>query len=319
MATALARKPKQSDTATITEYVDSRGSDVKVNREQNLIEGVRVLGLNSQNPRDYSRDAAKQAISLYEGAAVYVNHPSGNLKAPRNYQDRIGKLENVTQASDGGLTGNLRYNPKHPLAEQMAWDAENKTKGVGLSHVAECKMGAKQNGRERIESIVKVYSCDLVCSPATTTSLSESTEDDMALETLTLEQLKTQRPDLLTALVQEQSEGEAAKTKDAELKALKEQLDAFQAKDRIAAKQANVEKLVAEAKLPKEALSPVFLESLMGADDDAKIKALIADRKAFVGAGKPISKDLTMATESASGAKDCESFVRSITSRHRSA
>jgi len=74
-----------------------------------------------------------RAVALYEGAKVNVNHPKGHPRSPRDYQDRIGQVRNVTarihsgntgeasrysgQANaDEGLFGDLYFNPKHALA-----------------------------------------------------------------------------------------------------------------------------------------------------------------------------------------------------------
>lgn len=143
-----------------------------VDRETSVIRGVRILGLSSKNNREYAEEAVKKAVPLYEGRHVNVDH--GDIAA-RSYRDRIGALENVRFA-DAGLRGDLKVNPKHPLAEQLFWDAENLPNAVGMSHVVEGVTARKEGGGVHVEEIVAVASVDLVANPATTQSLFESEE-----------------------------------------------------------------------------------------------------------------------------------------------
>src|SRR5581483_9249417 len=75
---------------TLHEFFDSRGVNVRVDREAGVVRGVKILGLESRNGRTYLPAALAGSIRLYEGAKVNVNHPKGHPQAPRDYQDRIG-------------------------------------------------------------------------------------------------------------------------------------------------------------------------------------------------------------------------------------
>lgn len=170
MATATAKKPK---IETLQEFADNRGAKLKVDRENGVIEGVKILGLNSKNGRTYTEEAARNAIPLYEGSKVNVNHVAGRGGSPRDYRDRMGHLKNVRESEAGGLIADFHVNPKHALAEQLFWDAEKAPENVGFSHSVDGK--TKHNGRGTVvEAIDKVYSVDLVADPATTKSLFES-------------------------------------------------------------------------------------------------------------------------------------------------
>jgi len=171
--TEQARTANSAPTAVrFLEYADNRGATLKVDREAGVIPGVKVLGLVSRNGRRYLPEAVKSASGLYENQKVNVNHPDGEPTAPRDYEDRLGCLKNVRVAEDGGLVADLHYNPKHALAEQLAWDAEHAPENVGLSHncQAQTRMDGKQIVVEKISSVVSV---DLVADPATTRSLFE--------------------------------------------------------------------------------------------------------------------------------------------------
>ena len=117
---------------TLQEFFDSRGVQICVDREPGVIRGVKILGLHSRNGRTYLPEALSQAAGLYENAKVNVNHPKGSPSRPRDYQDRIGVIRNVAVRGSEGLFADFHFNPKHPLAEQLVWDAEHAPENVGF-------------------------------------------------------------------------------------------------------------------------------------------------------------------------------------------
>lgn len=160
-----------SQTTRIFEHVTSN-QPLKVDAEKGIIFGVKILGSKSKNGREYALETMRAAVPLYEGAKVNVNHPRGAPAGPRDYQDRIGCTRAV-ECREDGLYGNLHFNPKHALAEQLVWDAQHAPENVGLSHNIDGKM-SHRNGRVIVESIKRVISVDLVADPATNSSLYES-------------------------------------------------------------------------------------------------------------------------------------------------
>lgn len=164
-------------TATLTaRRITESNSIAKGKVEEGVIRGVKLLGPTSKNmggKRRYAEQAITEAFKnkLYEGAIVYIDHP-GKGTQPRGYRDRFGRVENV-RLKGADLFGDLKFNPKHALAEQVRWDAENSTEGVGLSHNISAGVRRESNGGEVIEEITKVNSVDLVDGPATTKNLFE--------------------------------------------------------------------------------------------------------------------------------------------------
>ena len=143
----------------------------RVDRANGIIRGVKLLGGTSANGRRYLESAMRTGAGLYEGAKVNVNHQKG--RGDRDYADRIGKILNAHYVEGKGVFGDLHYNPKHALADQLAWDAENSPDSVGLSHDAEGKTRV-EGGKVLVESITKVRSVDLVSDPASVKGLYES-------------------------------------------------------------------------------------------------------------------------------------------------
>lgn len=166
----------KTELVTITESLGA-APQRSVDAAAGIIRGVKLIGGESVNGRIYPPAVLRAAVPQYEGAKVNVNHPAGNdpLK-PRCVEDRIGIIRGVrfVEGAGGGLFGDFHYNPKHRLAEQIAWDAMNQPEALGFSHNALLRPGAVREGRCTVEEIVKVRSVDLVADPATTRSLFES-------------------------------------------------------------------------------------------------------------------------------------------------
>jgi hypothetical protein len=186
----------------LQEFCDSRGASLRVDRALGVIRGIKILGLQSRNGRQYSAEALSRAVGLYEGAKVNVNHPKGHPLSPRDYQERIGVVRNVQHRGGEGLFGDFHFNPKHPLAEQLAWDAEHAPENVGFSHNVQARLN-RQGEATIVEEIVRVHSVDLVADPATTRGLFESEST-----TFESENIATQADDLSSVSAPSPSTGE---------------------------------------------------------------------------------------------------------------
>jgi hypothetical protein len=216
----------------IQEFVTSGNLQLRVDREAGVIRGVKLLGLSSRNGRRYLTQALTDAIGLYEGAKVNINHPKGHPLAPRDYQDRLGVVRGVAFRPGEGLFGDLHFNPRHSLSEQLVWDAEHAPQNVGMSHNVLAR--TKQHENETVvEAITKVQSIDLVADPATTSGLFEQEEEQQSgraeeqqtFDALTLEHLRVHRPDLVREIEQ---------ARDEEITSLRRQLDEAVAREAIA-------------------------------------------------------------------------------------
>lgn len=263
-------------TTALREFVDNRGVSVRVNREQSRIHGVKLLGRTSKNGREYPEATIQAARSLYEGARVNVNH-TAKPGEPRQYQDRMGVIRQVESRADG-LYGDYLFNPKHPLAEQLLWDAEHAPENVGFSHDVLARTATK-NGKTVVEEITRVNSVDLVANPATTNGLYESEIEESTVD-ITLEAVKA-KPEIIAALLKEERESAAVKQVAADLKALKEENDRLKAEKNAALVEGEIATALTEAKLPDYLVTDVFKTQLREAKDADARKALIEDRKAI--------------------------------------
>jgi len=294
-----------ADLTVFQEYADNRGVALRVDREKGIIQGVKLLGSVSKKNREYPREVMARALPMYEGQRVNVDHVEPGQR--RSLRDRIGLVKNVTLKEDG-LYGDFHFNPKHALAEQIAWDAENAPQNLGFSHDTR-GFSRSSGGRLVVESIDKVLSVDLVANPATTSGLFESTdselfttkEKEMNLSSLTIQELRESRDDLVKTILTEADEGKENSDLKAELKTLQESLDGYRAAD---AQRAMQEAIAGELKAAgldpanKVHVSAVFLEDLQGTADAIQRKAKIDDRKQLVSAAKSANGSVLPSTGS---------------------
>ncbi len=287
----------------LQEYVDSGSQALRVDQTTGVIRGVKLLGLASRNGRRYRENALAEAIRLYEGAKVNVNHPKGHPLSPRDYQDRLGVIRGVQFRGGEGLFGDLHFNPKHALSEQLVWDAEHAPHNVGLSHNVLAQ--TSRAGEETIvEAITKVQSIDLVADPASTSGLFEQVEgrgmrveglgpekgdssqalDSRALtfDSLTLEQLQLHRPDLLRELMQGH---------ELQLEEARRQVDELTVRMTTARRRERIAELLQEQGLPLPKrdgdvtggiITEQFMQALLHAEDESGVRQLIEERAALV-------------------------------------
>jgi hypothetical protein len=147
------------------------GVEPKIDRKAGVIHGVKIIGNHSRNGRHYPNSVLADAVGLYEGAKVNLDHTEGAAK-PRRYSERFGLIQNVALKEDDGLYADFLFNANHPLAGQFLWDAEHSPGNVGFSHHVEAQI--RRNGNDvLVEKITAVRSVDLVADPATTSGLFE--------------------------------------------------------------------------------------------------------------------------------------------------
>lgn len=276
---------KSPASVCITESLEGVGATVDI--EQGIIRGVKLVGLESKNPipvgRSYPPDVLRSAVHHYEGLKVNVDHPA-HPSDPRGVRDRIGMIQGARFVEGKGIFGDFKYNPKHALADQVAWEAVNNPKALGFSHNVRFKWHTQSGGKQVVESILGVRSLDLVADPATTNGFFESIEPetDMDFSKLTLESLQAERPDLLKSVLESKQATEAAKAQADELESLKAKVTALESEKAALALESAIAGELEAAGLTKEQCSDVFMEQVSHAKDAAGRKALIDDRKALV-------------------------------------
>lgn len=139
----------------VLERFGAENSD-RIDRKAGIIRGVKLVGLESVNPASiigikgpagrkpyrYSLKALEDAIPLYEGKPVNIDHPRTSRdstgrriidRSGRTVTERFGQIRDVRLADDG-LYGDLHYNREHELTPMILEAAERFPETLALSH-----------------------------------------------------------------------------------------------------------------------------------------------------------------------------------------
>lgn len=225
----MSRRKQRKDTDQIVEHftfeiVEGHDGDA-LEEGSSLVRGVKLLGLTSKNGRNYDTHGVRStAIEHLNGARVFVNHPAQPSDS-RRYEDQIGSVESAKYVSGKGFYGDVRFNPKHPVYEQLNWDIRNNPKGLGMSINATLSVARQRDnqGRLVVEGIRSIRSVDLVTHPATTDGVFEHEETDVPeLTTEELLEQVRQNPEVLEQLQKSQED----ESKQAEIQAALESAQA---------------------------------------------------------------------------------------------
>jgi len=199
----------------LKEHALSEG--LSVDREAGVIRGVRVLGSDSKNGRRYTDKAMGEARELYEGRRVNLDHPSPqNAATDRPVVDTFGVLKDC-RIKEGAVFADLHYLSSHPYAEFLLERAEKMPETFGLSHNADGIVSPQKDGTLIVESVVEVYSVDLVGTPATNSGLFESVaaKEPKPMKAITLLRKNARHPVADRLLKLFEQEGEAPEAAEA--------------------------------------------------------------------------------------------------------
>jgi len=147
------------------------GGGGRVDRENGVIHGVRVLGPTSRNGRRYLPEAIRGAVGLYEGLQVNLDHSPNE----RSVKDRAGWLQNARVGTAGDLRADFCYFKSDATAAKICEAAERNPAAFGFSHHAEGKT-RREGDTVLVEQITRVFSVDVVSAPATSNGLFEQAD-----------------------------------------------------------------------------------------------------------------------------------------------
>lgn len=263
----------------LVEQVDS-SHDVTVDRSSRQVKNVAIAGTVSRNGYRYAVDALRRAVPLYAGRPVFLDH-STDPEQPqtRSTRDLVGTLESVRFAAigrndeEGTIRGDIRVLDTESGRTFLAL-CESNEPGVGMSHVV---MARRSEDGSVVESIEKVVSVDAVMFPATTSRLSEQkTGGDLCGDESATNEL------LSTELVESHADCDECRGRISDLEAERDQLRVENERLVVEARVVGREKMLAESGLPASAVSIVFREAVLDANDEETARRLIDDRAALV-------------------------------------
>ena len=183
----------------------------------------------SKNKRFYSPDVLGEAVSLFEGAKCYLDHEDVKGISNRSVRELAGFYENVAFINNR-LEGDLQFLDTEAGKIGLALAQESIKHNKPLAGLSLKGLGKLRKTEEGyiVEELQKVNSVDIVSEPAAGgefIKLYESIMEDDEMKDLTIEKLKTERPDLIQEITDEVEERVYGKKTevDKQLKEIKEQ------------------------------------------------------------------------------------------------
>lgn len=153
----------------------------KIDPDNSIIRDVKIIGKVSNNGRTYTDEALRNAVPLYEGIQVNIDHPHRReATKERGLMEQVGVLRDVRWTPEGNF-GNLHLFENHSATKLILERAQKDKNGFGLSHNADGTCVRTKQG-EICESIDHARSVDIVGKPATTRGLFESEDPDVPEE-----------------------------------------------------------------------------------------------------------------------------------------
>lgn len=243
-----------------------------LNKKENKINNISLLGAFSKNNRIYTQEALESAVQIFEGSPAFYIH-SQKDRNPR--KELIGKFTDL-KVKNSRVKGTLNVLEKE---SDFIFDlADRMPELAGFSVNATVKY-RKEGKQEIIEEFLRRKSVDLVTDPATVQGLFESQEkiDDKNKEKDYMTEIEVKK--IQESLVNQTEQiKNLTENLEKEKIASKKILEGAQEKVAILEKEKLIEKKIKESKLPIKSISELFKQQLLHADEK-KIDALIKDRK----------------------------------------
>ncbi len=234
-----------------------------------LVSRIVLAGLVSKNGYRYGEGALREAVPLYEGKPVYLDHGKlGREEPQRSREDLVGVIEGVV-FEGGKVWGNIRVD-QTTAGDLFLRLVDQQLPDVGMSHVVRAM---RSRDGKVVERIVEVMSVDVVRFPATTTTFHEQeSEDEVIHEICPMpdESGGVRQLDELTCRIEE-----LERQRDR----WKQEAETWRWKSEHAE---SVAAWLKESGLPEIAVTPAFRKMLLESRDRASCEGMIRERKALL-------------------------------------
>ncbi len=284
----------------------------RIQKDTGVIEGVLLLTGDkvSKNKTKYTQKILHEAVTRYEGAKMYLDHPGEGEKV-RSVRDFGGTYRNVRIEEGKKLRADLHLIPNESIRSTVIPIAEAMPPGVGLS-IRDRGHGREEDGIFLVEGFAGKgpFSIDLVMEASVNDTLFESNQggnDDMdkkeMLASVTLEEFQEVAPALIERIKND--------ARTATLKELEETIAAGKDAKTVLVKGKKLLAL-AESGLPKEVIEKVRPVVEQDSTTLESAEAMIKAQKEIVEALRPAAtaKGKNPKVTNAGASKD-ESLIES--------
>lgn len=157
----------------LTEKISNWKSDsLTVNEQTRTVHGVALVSTQSGNGYEYSQDALRDAVPLYDGKPVFLDHSHPHQSKNRSTRDLVGTITNP-RLEKGRIRADIDVLDTEAGRTFLAL-AQSNISGVGMSHVVIARKNASATLVTHIEDVISV---DVVVYPASTKTLRERMEN----------------------------------------------------------------------------------------------------------------------------------------------
>ena len=275
-----------------SDLVESVGNSV-IQQDGGVIQGVVLLTGEkvSKNKTFYTKKALNEAVSRYDGAKMFIDHPKPDEGSVRSVRDLGGTYRNLRIEESRYLKADLHLLPNPKVRNLVFPIAESKPCGVGLS-IRDRGKGRDENGVFLVEGFAPKgsFSIDLVADASVNENLYESTQeeggDDMDIKDIKVEDLQNGNPTLLES-IREDARKEA---REAVLKEHDEKIKKGESAEKVIM-EARKAAMVAEAKFEKDVEEKVKKLIEPEAITVEMASEIVKTQKEIVEAAKPPAPD----------------------------
>lgn len=279
-------------------------------------------GLTKDRQRFYTKDALLNGVPLFENAKMYLNHISASERMDRperSVQDYVATIKNASLVESGGrsfIKGDafIHGSPSYTVEQIHTWLKNAKEAGATSDLSIHAFLFGEQGefeGRPTtiITGIDQVLSVDFVTTAnaggeiESVESFSQHKEGgaEMDITKLTLDELKTARPDLVVAISSEskkESDAKIAETQKiadaakSEAESLKKELSDKKLAEKKESLMRENDALIKDAKLP-EATEKRVREKVAALAIDDKTESLKTDVESIIKSEKEYLESLS--------------------------
>lgn len=141
--------------------------DTRVDWERGIVFDVELMGPTSENGKDYTPEAIREAMTWVEKVGSYIDHPQTE-RNDRSIKERFGKFAGPYINSQGRLCAReFKYDKANQFAPSFEWMLKHCPNEIGFSINADAG-GGPVGDRIQVRRIYECHGFDLVDRPATT-------------------------------------------------------------------------------------------------------------------------------------------------------
>jgi len=139
--------------------MSAAAAGMNVDSDNGILRNIKLLGARSKNGREYTEQAMRDAVPLYQGVQMFINHPRrDDMGDDRPVQDWIGDVQRprFVVGVNGGVYGDGQLRKESQHFAGIIEAARSFPNSIGFSHVADGDSFMRDGGGSRESDIKRV-------------------------------------------------------------------------------------------------------------------------------------------------------------------